>query len=91
MIENHIHISSLRDSGKHRGRCYPYYASNGASVVQKTALIDLPNGASNLPKTAPIDLPNGASVVQKTAPIDLPNGASNLPKTAPIVLVTAPI
>ncbi len=29
-MENHTHISSLRDSGKHRGRCYPYYAPNGA-------------------------------------------------------------
>jgi hypothetical protein len=30
MIENHTHISSLRDSGKHGGRCYPYHAPNGA-------------------------------------------------------------
>ncbi len=68
---NHTHISSLRDSGKHRGRCYPYHAPNGASVVPKTAPIDLPNGDSVVPKTAPIDLPNGDSVVPKTAPIDL--------------------
>ena len=75
MIENHTHISSLRDSEKHRGRCYPYYAPDGALentrdvATHSTPLTGLPLYGKIIPTFRPYGaLKNSRDVATHSTP-----------------------